>query len=165
MPGFSGSGTFYKSADMKLDPKQDPLQATLDFLREHEYRLTPAELPDELLHRWLVPEAHIRDDRYCGSMLPQSREFRTYFLSVSVVVYTFMHHHPEIPPTASIDAVPDFPARWLEFQHVLRYIALARREGRPLPAVNILDTEQYDGIRRRLGTTEWLFRMQTETVS
>lgn len=150
---------------MKHEPQNNPLQATLDFLRAHGFRLTPAELPDELLHLWLVPESLIREERYCGSMQPQSGEFRTYHLSVCVVVYTFMHHHPEIPPTASIDAVPDFPARWLEFQLVLRYIARARREGRPLPAVNILDTEEYDGIRRRLGTTEWLFRIQTETVS
>ena len=150
---------------MKHDPKNNPLQTTLDFLRAHGFRLTPAELPDELLRLWLVPEPQIREGRYCGPQSPRSPEFRTYYLLMYVLVFTYMEHHPELPPASSIDAIPDFRHRWLEFQHVLRYIACARRDGRPLPAVNILNTEQYDTIRRRLGVTEWLFRMLPETVS
>lgn len=165
MPGFSGSGTILKSKDMKHDPKNNPLQATLDFLRAHGFRLTPAELPDKLLHLWLVPESQIREGRYCGPQSPRTPEFRTYYLSMYVLVFTYMEHRPELPAASSIDAIPDFRHRWQEFQHVLRYIACARREGRPLPAVNILNTEQYDTIRRRLGVTEWLFRMLPETVS
>lgn len=150
---------------MKHDPKKNPLQATSDFLREHEYRLTPAELPDEFLRMWLVPEALVKDGRYRGPMSRHSPEFRTYYLSMYVVVFTYMEHHPELPATGSIDAIPDFGRRWLEFQHVLRYIACARREARPLPAVNILNTEEYYAIRGRLGVTEWLFRMLPETVN
>lgn len=150
---------------MKYDPKNDPMQATSDFLREHEYRLTPAELPDDLLRLWLLPESLIREGRYCGQKSPHSLEFRTYYLSLYVVVFTYMEHHPELPASSSIDAIPDFHHRWLEFQHVLRYIACARREGRPLPAVNILNTEEYYTTRRRLGVTEWLFRMLPEIVS
>lgn len=150
---------------MRHDPKKDPLQATWEFLRAHDYRLTPAELPDELLRLWLVSESQIKEGRYCGPKSPHSPEFRRYYLSMYVIVFAYMEHHPELPHTSSIDAIPNFRHRWLEFQQVLRYIACARREARPLPTVNILNTERYDTIRRRLGVTEWLFRALPKTVS
>ena len=107
---------------MKHEPQNNPLQATLDFLRAHGFRLPPAELPDELLHLWLVPESQIREGRYCGPQSPRTSEFRTYYLSMYVIVFTYMEHNPEMPPASSIDAFSVFCKRRNEIQLVLRNI-------------------------------------------